>query len=749
MKNTFLFIVLTFLTVLGNYHQAWGAVIFVDDNAAPGGDGQSWQTAYKSLQDALADANSSAKPIEIRVAQGIYKPDQGSGKTPGDREAAFQLKTGVAIYGGFAGLGAPDPNFRDPNLYDETILSGDLAGNDVDVNDPCDLLTEPTRAENSYHLVVASIGADIEADANTVLDGFIITAGNANGEDYPNDQSSGGGILIRWYFPFGQGPILTNCKFTQNSAKSGGGMFNDHSRTMLTNCTFSENFAIWGGAIGDDGHPWPKLVNCILNNNCASYKGGAIANGESHAALENCTLIANHAQLGGAIYNGEGGAILTNCTVIGNSAERGGAVLNNDGDVTMTNCVVKENSCTDRGGVVYLSGDDTATLTNCILTANSAGQGGVLHIGNDSGAKLINCTLNGNRATNNGGALYLGVPDSAIVTNCIFWSNTPQAIYPELLGNKIVITYNDVQGGWPGVGNIDADPCFVAPGYWDANGVWVDGDYHLLTDSPCIDAGEPNYTPDPNETDLDGNPRLVGPTIDMGAYEAQPVIKLDPNEFTFTGFLKCKNNNPATQTLTIYNAGAGTVNWQISYDCNDCNWLTAHPNSGRSEKLSPGANVTLDVNIAFLDMGTYDCNLIVWDPNAQNSPQIAKVKLNIKYDCFGYRLYPEYEDYLIYHEPNCWCPPPCGSGYQCDGDADGNTLGLTKYRVYTNDFNILIANWKKIITDKTLDPCADFDHKPQGLPKYRVYINDFNILVGNWKKTDAQLPGNCPRLDKP
>jgi len=748
MKNTFLFIGLTFLAILGTYHQAWATVIFVDDDAAPGGDGQSWQTAYKYLQDALSASQSG---YQIWVAAGTYKPDCNCSNPngTGDRTATFQLKNGVAIYGGFAGLGAPDPNFRDPNLYDETILSGDLAGNDVDVNDPCDLLTEPSRAENSYHLVVAGIGVDIGADANAVLDGFIITAGNANGEYYPNDQSSGGGIHIGWFFgTIEQGPILTNCKFTRNSAYDGGGMFNDHSRTTLTNCTFSENFAIWGGAIGDDGHPWPKLVNCILNNNYASYKGGAIANGESHAALENCTLIANHAQLGGAIYNGEGGAILTNCTLIGNSAERGGAVLNSDGDVTMTNCVVKENSCTDKGGVVYLSGDDTATLTNCILTANSAGQGGVLYIGNDSGAKLINCTLNGNRATNNGGALYLGVPDSAIVTNCILWLNKPQAIYPELLGSKIVITYNDVQGGWPGEGNIDADPCFVAPGYWDANGVWVDGDYHLLTDSPCIDAGDPNYTPNPNETDLDGNPRLVGPTIDMGAYEAQPVIKLDPNEFTFTGFLKCKNNNPASQRLKIYNAGAGTVNWQISYDCNNCNWLTVHPNSGRSEKLSPRVNVTLDVNIASLDMGTYYCNLIIWDPNAQNSPQIAKVKLNIKGDCFPY-YHPAYVDWLTYLEPNCWCPPPCGSGYQCDGDADGKTQGIPKYRVYTNDFNCIVANWKKIISDPTLDPCCDFDHKPQGVVKYRVYTNDFNILVGNWKKTDAQLPGNCPRLDEP
>jgi hypothetical protein len=71
-----------------------------------------------------------------------------------------------------------------------------------------------------------------------------------------------------------------------------------------------------------------------------------------------------------------------------------------------------------------------------------------------------------------------------------------------------------------GDGNIDADPCFVELGYWDVNGVWVEGDYHLLPNSPCIDAGDPDYVAGPNETDLDGKPRVMGGRVDMGAYEA-------------------------------------------------------------------------------------------------------------------------------------------------------------------------------------------------------------------------------------
>jgi hypothetical protein len=112
---------------------------------------------------------------------------------------------------------------------------------------------------------------------------------------------------------------------------------------------------------------------------------------------------------------------------------------------------------------------------------------------------------------------------------------------------------------------------------------------------------------------------------------------------------------------------------------------------------------------------------------------------------------PEYNDWKQMNKSlrDCWCAKDKGgSGYQCDGDADCSTQGIPKYRVYTNDFNIMVANWQKVITDKDFNPCADFDRLPQGLPKYRVYTNDFNILVGNWKKIDTQLPGNCGTCER-
>ena len=103
--------------------------IYVDADAPGANNGSSWENAYVYLQDALADANAAEKPIEIRVAQGIYKPDQGVIQAPGDRTATFQLINGITLKGGYGGFSEQDPDARYIDLYN-TILSGDLLGDD-------------------------------------------------------------------------------------------------------------------------------------------------------------------------------------------------------------------------------------------------------------------------------------------------------------------------------------------------------------------------------------------------------------------------------------------------------------------------------------------------------------------------------------------------------------------------------------------------------------------------------------------
>ena len=123
-------------------------IIYVDADATGANDGSSWADAYQYLGYALDNASSGD---DIHVAQGIYRPSEGYVAVPDFnwRTTTFQLKNGVTLKGGYAGFSEPDPNARDIELY-ETILSGDLAGNDITVHDPCDLPKEPTRSDKLH-----------------------------------------------------------------------------------------------------------------------------------------------------------------------------------------------------------------------------------------------------------------------------------------------------------------------------------------------------------------------------------------------------------------------------------------------------------------------------------------------------------------------------------------------------------------------------------------------------------------------
>ena len=148
------------------------------------------------------------------------------------------------------------------------------------------------------------------------------------------------------------------------------------------------------------------------------------------------------------------------------------------------------------------------TVTNCSFIDNSGKGSGIRH----SNAFQLNAT----------------------VTNCIFWDETPD----EIVGGSgtLNVRYSDVQGGYSGTGNIDAEPLFVdADGPDDDPSTFEDNDYRLLSGSPGIDAGDNTAVPEDITTDLDGNPRFVddpdtpntgnwdgaNSQVDMGAYEFQ------------------------------------------------------------------------------------------------------------------------------------------------------------------------------------------------------------------------------------
>ena len=602
------------------------AILYVKPGA--NGDCLSWDTACE-LQTAIFNAVSGD---QIWVAAGSYKPTMDTNRT-----AAFQLKSGVAIYGGFPAAGG-DWSQRDWETYPAT-LSGDIG-------------VSGNNADNSYH-VVKSNGVD----ASAILDGFTISLGYANG----TSNDTGGGMYNRNSSPtlsnvtfsgntaiyYGGGmhndnssPILSNVTFSGNTASYfGGGMHNDNSSPILSNVTFSSNSAsYYGGGMSNtysssstlsnvtfiantagnfgggmyNNSSSPSLSNVTFSGNTASNHGGGMSNFGGSASLSNVTFIGNTAtRSGGGMYNYNNSATLSNVTFIDNLATNdgggmfnsqssstlsditfsgntagsfGGGMYNLQGNPTLSNVTFSSNSATNDGGGMYnnsssprltnvtFSGNSAAndgggmynsqgdlSLTNVTFSGNSAANdgGGMYNLqgnpslnnitfsGNNaehfgggmlsfqSSPTLRNVTFSGNTATNNGGGIY-NLQGSPTLTNAILWGNTPD----QIRGDSTTVTYSDVQGGYPGTGNINDDPLL---GPLADNG-GLTQTHAIAAGSPAIDAGDPDVCPNIDQRaftrPIDGDENGTA-ICDMGAYEY--------------------GSYPAVFSLTVEHVGNGTT----------------------------------------------------------------------------------------------------------------------------------------------------------------------------------------------
>ncbi|MDD5454757.1 MAG: right-handed parallel beta-helix repeat-containing protein, partial [Candidatus Ratteibacteria bacterium] len=305
-------------------------VWYVDDNApaTPTPNGKSWNTAFNYLQDALAVAKDGD---EICVAQGIYKPTQGS-----DRNATFRLKNSVSIRGGYAGYGTPNPDAYDIANY-PTILSGDLLGNDG--NPP----NFNNYGDNSYNVVTCK-----NINSTTILEGFIIRGGNA---DNPAQQ----------HYPYSWG----------------GGMVVESASPTVKNCIFDSNRAYeWGGAvfIGASGKS-PKFINCIFYNNRAD---GLV---KSYYLRNRYVMIPMGS--GGAVNILYGSPEFTNCVFAGNYANNGGGAITHAYDkAKIINCTFSENYSyydgNGKGEHIY-SYFSNGKITNSILWNDHFTDGEAIH----------------------------------------------------------------------------------------------------------------------------------------------------------------------------------------------------------------------------------------------------------------------------------------------------------------------------------------------------------------------------------
>ncbi len=452
---------------------------YVNDDGDAGNGCTSWLDACPELQTALSLAGDGD---QIWVAAGVYVPSEVD-YPEYLRSATFELISGVEIYGGFDGTESTLD--QRAGLFDQTILSGDLNG-------------DGGPAGNSYHVVIGS-----GTDSTARLDGFTITGGSADGAE-------------EW----GMWEV------------DGGGMFIDSGSPRVANCIFSGNFAVSGGGLYSAGGSTAFVSNCTFAGNTAAVSGGGMCSWNSSPTVIGCSFVDNH-ELGGYCSpficwdGGSGGGMsisggsptIVNCAFLGNIAEAGfmggwgGGMATFGSSATVVNCSFS-------GNMAIGYGDPDPSIGGGLLTSGSP--------------HLTNCTFSGNTA-DSGGGMYL-IYSSPTVTNSIFWGDSGGEIV-EGSSSLATVSYSDVQGGWPGIGNIDADPLFE-----DADSA----DLHLQPGSPCIDAADNMAVPadaadldddgdtdEPIPFDLDGNPRLIDdpwspdtgagdcPMVDMGAYEFQ------------------------------------------------------------------------------------------------------------------------------------------------------------------------------------------------------------------------------------
>ncbi len=484
-----------------------GKVYYVDGDAAGANDGSSWANAYNDLQDGLAVAGSGD---EIRVAQGIYKPDQDSADPngTGSRTATFGLINGVAIKGGYAGFGEPEPNVRDIEAY-ETILSGDLLGNDGPDFANSD--------ENSFHVVTGS-----GTNATAVLDGFTITGGNADGS-----SDITGDMIANWKFDEGDGSIADDSAGANHGTIYGaqwttgkvGGALSFDGVNDYVNCGNDSVFDItdritlaawikvnsfdigWQAIVtkgdgawrlqragfGDtiefactgllvNGGPW-IFGNTPVNDSRWHHVAGVYDGSKLYLYVDGMLDVSKVAT--GTIntndypvYIGDNAEFLTRPYWNGRiddvriyeralsageirglyfmyeDRKYGGGMYNDNGNPTLTNCVFSGNRAEEWGGGMYnQDAGSSPTLVNCTFSGNWAMIGGGMFNQDGSSPTVTNCTFSGNSAGELGGGIY-NEASSPTLTNCILWGNIDSGGMDESaqISGAAILNYCCIQG---------------------------------------------------------------------------------------------------------------------------------------------------------------------------------------------------------------------------------------------------------------------------------------------------------------
>lgn len=328
--------------------------------------GLSWNQAFKNLQKALSVAGTGDT---IWVAKGVYYPDEGGSYAAGDRSASFYMLDGRKVYGGFSGV---ESSLEQRNIAaNPTVLSGDV--NNDDVNAEGNFIAEiwsDIVGDNAYHVVYAS-----GTIRPVILDGFIITAGKADGVS--NNERFGGGVLSHGDSIFG------NLVFSGNLAYLGGGMM-FYNNPSLSNITFEHNLAVEsGGGLYNAGDG--SLTDGIFNGNYSYGTGGGMTNSGSQSDSID--------------------PLLTRVVFSNNQATRGGGLYTTHGSPQLTNVTFDSNHALQDGGGMLHTNQGAASLTSVEFRLNTAAVGAGLYVsGTNPGLHTV--TFRGNQAVDFGGGIY-------------------------------------------------------------------------------------------------------------------------------------------------------------------------------------------------------------------------------------------------------------------------------------------------------------------------------------------------------
>lgn len=410
-------------------------IILVDDDATGAANGFTWADAYTNVQDALAVAITGD---EIWVAEGVYYPDEGSGQTDNSRSATFSLKSGVALYGGFAATETALTE-RDWTAH-ITVLSGDIDGNDTTNINGVVTTTTGISGSNAYHVVYSK-------NVNTAqLDGFTVTAGAANVSGSCPGSWCGGGMLNLGEYQYSY-PTISHVVFIGNTTTGyGGGMVNtNYAIPTMNDVSFINNTAQNGGGMANNYHSAPTITIALFEGNSASAQGGGIYfQDDCDSVISDADFINNTAGDGGGFYAAGGTSELggyhtiTDVNFIGNHTTNTGW---NTGLVY----------CNGGGGMCHIHGGDVS-LTRVTFQNNTTTRGGGGLFIDDAGytISLEDVEFENNISIYKGGGFYVENGD-VIVSNSVFTNNQATTYSPDgggmaLIGDQLTMSSSTFSG---------------------------------------------------------------------------------------------------------------------------------------------------------------------------------------------------------------------------------------------------------------------------------------------------------------